>query len=200
MNIENEIGQPLLFEDAFEYRQPRGHGSGQLSSQTEDWYTNQEVIDRTRKLFNGKIDLDPMSCEVANQRVQAETYYTAEIDGLTRPWFGHILWNPPWGGTNANSAKKRGIKKLLDAFREGQVQEAICVLNANAMTTSWFAPLLAFPVCIPPRRLSFYAPDGTEGTSPTAGTVVVYVGPSLSRFADVFGDLGRIMVPYQGAA
>lgn len=193
----DERGQPVLFENPFEYVQPQGRGSGQTSSQTEDWYTHPDIVDRTRMLFNGKIDLDPMSCEKANEVVQAETFYTAEIDGLTRPWFGHILWNPPWGGSNANSVKKRGVKKLLDGIKANEVQEAVCVLNANAITTSWFAPLLSFPVCIPPRRILHYGPNG-EGGAPNSGTVIVYAGPSRFRFANAFGDLGRIMVPYNG--
>ena len=168
--FENELGQPVLpgFELEFEYRQTRGHGSGQTSSQTEDWYTHPEIVELTRTLFGGKIDLDPMSCVQANEVVQAETFYTAEYDGLTRPWYGNILWNPPWGGSDANSAKRRGIRKLLDGFQAGDVKNAVCVLNANAITTSWFAPLLAFPVCVPPRRIAHYGPDG-EGGAPNSG-------------------------------
>lgn len=190
----DERGQPVLFENPFEYVQPAGHGSGQTSSQTEDWYTHPDIVERARTLFNGIIDLDPMSCEKANEVVQAETFYTAEVDGLTRPWFGCILWNPPWGGSNANSVKRRGVKKLLDEFRSGNVKEAVCVLNANAITTSWFEPLLAFPVCVPSYRIPHYGPNG-EGGAPNSGTVIVYVGVSTSRFGKAFGDLGRIMVP-----
>jgi hypothetical protein len=183
------------FDIPLEYRQPRGHGSGQLSSQDENWFTHPEIIDLTKTLFDGEIDLDPMSCETANQVVGAKTFYTAEIDGLTQPWYGRILWNPPWGGTDANSAKKRGVKKLLDAFHRGDVSAAVCVLNANAMTTSWFEPLLAFPICIPPRRIQHWGPDG-KGGSPNSGTVVVFVGVDARRFAEIFGRLGRILAPY----
>lgn len=192
----DERGQPVLpgFEGEFEYRQPKGHGTGQTSSQTEDWYTHPEVVYRTRVLF-GKIDLDPMSCEQANRVVQAETYYTAEIDGLTRPWYGNILWNPPWGGSNANTVKRRGVQKLLYAFKANEVENAVCVLNANAITTSWFSPLLAFPVCIPPKRIAHYGPNG-EGGAPNSGTILVYVGINVMRFAEVFGDLGRIIIPF----
>lgn len=193
----DEHGQGVLFDGLFEYRQKPGRGSGQVSSQTEDWYTHPEVVNLTRTLFSGTIDLDPMSCEKANEVVKAVKFYTAEQDGLTRPWFGNLLWNPPWGGSDANSAKRRGVKKLIGAFTAGEVHNAICVLNSNAVTTSWFAPLLAFPVCIPPRRIMHYGPHG-EGGSPNSGTILVYVGVGVDRFAEVFGGLGRIMVPYEG--
>jgi hypothetical protein len=178
------------------YFKPRaGSGSGQTSSISDEWYTHPEIVDLTKTLFRGEIDLDPMSCETANRVVGAKTFYTAEIDGLTQPWFGRILWNPPWGGTDANSAKKRGVKKLLDAFHRGDVTAAVCVLNANAITTNWFEPLLAFPICIPPRRIQHWGPDGKGGT-PNSGTVVVFVGFDARRFAEIFGRLGRILIQY----
>lgn len=193
----DEQGQPVLFEQEFDYQQPKGHGLGQTSSQDENWFTHPEVVELTRQLFFGKIDLDPMSCEKANEVVKAVKFYTAEQDGLVHPWYGNILFNPPWGGTDASAVKKRGVKKLLDSFQRGEVHNAICVLNANAMTTSWFAPLLAFPVCVPPRRIEHYGPNG-EGGAPNSGTVLVYVGIGVDRFSEVFGGLGRIMVPYEG--
>jgi len=207
-HFENEIGQPVLpgFEQEFEFKPRQGiprenqfRAEGQVSSLSDEWYTHPEVVDLTRSLFGGKIDLDPMSCDLANQVVKAETYYTAKIDGLTRPWYGNILWNPPWGGTGDNSPKKRGIKKLLDAFEAGDVKNAICVLNIGALTTGWFAPLLGFPICIPPKRIHHWGPDG-KGGAPNSGTVIVYVGVGVDRFAEVFGDYGRIMVPYRSAA
>jgi hypothetical protein len=197
--FENELGQPLLpgLELEFEYKQKPGHGIGQTSSQTEDWYTHPDIVSRTRKLFGGTIDLDPMSCVQANEVVQAETFYTAEQDGLTRPWYGNLLWNPPWGGTDASTAKRRGVKKLLDAYKAREVKQAVCVLNANAMTTSWFSPLLDFPVCVPSRRIEHYGKDG-QGGSPNSGTVLVYVGVKDWNFAFWFQDLGKILIPWDG--
>lgn len=195
----NELGQPVLpgFELAFEYREPQGRGSGQTSSQTENWYTHVSIIELTEKFFDGQIDLDPMSCSQANQLVNAKTFYTAEQDGLTRPWYGNILWNPPWGNSDSNNIKRRGMKKLLDGFKSGDVKNAVCVLNSNATTTAWFAPLFDFPICFPPKRIPHYGPNG-EGGSPNSGTVVIGVTVDVDRFAEVFKNLGRIVVPHNG--
>lgn len=193
----DERGQPVLFEQEFEYRQPAGHGSGQTSSQDENWFTAPEIVERVRTFFHGEIELDPFSCRAANEIVKATTYYTAEMDGLTRPWKAKsCLFNPPWGKSDATAVKRRGLKKLLDSFHNGDLGGAVCVLNSNAITTSWFAPLLAFPVCIPPRRIEHWSPEG-KGGSPNSGTVIIGVTVGVDRFAQVFSDLGRIMVSYE---
>lgn len=193
----NENGEMVLpgLEGPWEYHQPKGHGTGQTSSQTEDWFTHKDIVDRVHAMF-GTIDLDPMSCEEANRVVQATTYYTAEMDGLTYPWYGRMLLNPPWGGTDASAVKRRAVKKLLDAFELNDVKECVCVMNSNALTTAWFAPLLKFPVCLPPRRIPHWGPDGAGG-SPNSGTVIIYVGRDLSQFWRHFKDLGQIMVPVE---
>jgi hypothetical protein len=183
------------------YVQPKGRknfgdsSSAHVSSLSEDWYTDPEIITLVHELYDGYPDLDPMSCHEANQTVKAKIIYTAEVDGLLHPWYGKMLWNPPWGGASSDTAKKRGMKKLLDSYAAGDVTECVCILNANAMTTAWFKPMLDFPVCIPSKRFSHYGPGGKAG-SPNTGTVVIYVGPRITRFSEVFGRVGRIMVPY----
>jgi hypothetical protein len=73
------------------------------------------------------------------------------------------------------------------------VPEAIVVLNANAMTTGWFSPLLKYPICIPPRRIPHYGPGG-KGGAPNSGTVIIYyLGPQVGRFSSIFARLGTVM-------
>lgn len=195
-DIIDEKGQLVLFDEEFSYIQPKGHGEGQTSSQDENWYTDPKVVALVHELYGGPPDLDPMSCAEANEVVQAKAYYTAELDGLIRPWEGRLLFNPPWGGSDATSAKVRGVGKLLAGYHCGDIEACVCVLNSNALTTSWMAPLLDFPVCIPPRRLRHWGPDG-KGGSPNSGTVVIYLGGDVDRFADIFADLGTVMIPLQ---
>ena len=195
----DEYGNEPLFDELppRNYIAPAGAGTGQTSSRSEDWYTHQEIVTLVHELYDGPPDLDPMSCAKANLTVRAVTFYDAEMDGLLHPWYGRMLWNPPWGGSDASAVKKRGLRKLLDAYASGDVTECVCVLNANATTTVWFKPLLSFPICFPPYRIKHYGPN-REGGSPNSGTVIIYVGSQVSRFAGVFSRLGVIMVPYSG--
>jgi hypothetical protein len=166
---------------------------------SQDWWTHPEIIACVHELYGGPPDLDPMSCAEANEIVQAKVYYTKEMNGLAQPWSGRMLLNPPWGGSSATAAKKLALGKLLQAYESGRVAECVCVLNANAVTTAWFSPLLRFPICIPSRRIPHTGPGG-KGGSPNSGTVIVYVGPRVGRFSEVFSRLGTVMVRYGKAA
>jgi len=193
-SLENENGQALLDLGDLrrDYKAPRGYGTGQTSSLTEDWYTHPSVIEAVRELFGGSIDLDPFSCKEANRTVRATRFFTAEVDGLIHTWHGKLLVNPPWGGTGNTSVKRRAVEKLVRSYREGSVTEAVAVLNANATTTKWFAPLFAFPICFPAHRIPHYGP-GNAGGSPNSGTVLIYLGPNVQRFAHTFSRFGNIV-------
>jgi ParB family transcriptional regulator, chromosome partitioning protein len=44
----------------------------------------------------GAFDLDPASCEEANQTVKATKFYGAADNGLEHEWYGKIWLNPPY--------------------------------------------------------------------------------------------------------
>jgi len=199
--LEDENGQGLLSLDVGprDYQQRRGHGQGQTSSLTEDWYTHPDIIAAVRELFGGEIDLDPFTCREANRTVRATRIFTAETDGLMHSWHGNVLMNPPWGGSGNSSVKKRAVAKLVRSYWEGTVTQAVVVLNANATTTRWFAPLFAFPICFPAYRIPHYGP-GNAGGSPNSGTVLIYLGSNITRFAAIFSRFGNIVHRLEAAS
>lgn len=195
--LEEEHQQGVLPIPLGRYQAPlrRGVHQGQTSSLSEDWYTPPKYLEAVREVFGGVIDLDPMSCVEANQYVKAERIFTAEMDGLRQPWDGYVYLNPPWGGNGGpRSAKRRAITKLIDSYERGNVKAAIVCLNANATTTSWFAPLLDYHVCFPNHRVEHWGPSA-KGGSPNSGTVFIYLGPDPFRFAEVFRQFGAVMAP-----
>jgi DNA N-6-adenine-methyltransferase (Dam) len=213
--LTDERGQYVLDLGPLGYRQPQGRAPHRTagiatSSMSEDWYTAPDVVAAARQLYGGVIDLDPMSCPEANEVVGAREIFTAADDGLVREWHGNLLMNPPWNNSG------RAVAKLLSEREAGHVRGCVTVLNANSMTSRWFAPLLAFPICLPSYRIRHYAPrdSGRGKSSPSTGTVIVFVhgykrgyggalvpDPSLvPRFADIFSDLGAILTTYRPAS
>src|SRR6266567_8413556 len=61
----------------------------------DEWFTPVEIIEAVRDVL-GTIDLDPASCDEAQETVQATRYFTAENDGLKQEWAGRVWLNPPF--------------------------------------------------------------------------------------------------------
>lgn len=66
------------------------------SSETVEHFTPPEVVDRVWRTL-GRIDLDPASCALANELVEAESFHDRAADGFTREWGGRVFLNPPGG-------------------------------------------------------------------------------------------------------
>ena len=161
------------------------HNSG-----NNEWYTPSEYIEAARVVMGG-IDLDPASSDIANKTVKAEKYYTAEMDGLQKPWHGRIWLNPPYSG----ELIQQFIEKLKISVNSGEVEQATVLVN-NATETVWFNTLinLATAVMFPRSRVKFYMPDGKTG-APLQGQAVIYVGSQAERFVSVFSKMGWCAYP-----
>lgn len=163
------------------YRRTRASGD-------EEWYTPKVLLDAVRAVL-GVIDLDPASCDLAQQKVQARTYYTKEQNGLRYPWHGKIFLNPPY------KMPKVGwfCGYLLGQLDVGHTTEAI-LLVPNSTHTKWFyavaphAQMIAFPR----GKKSFDHPT-KKGGSPVSGSALLYFGPHVQRFCEVFAPLGLLM-------
>jgi ParB family chromosome partitioning protein len=163
-------------------------------SMSDEWFTPIEIIDSARAVL-GEIDLDPASCAAANTRVGARCFYSQQVDGLlpTNEWRGRIWMNPPYGSLAPDFAVK-----LLSEFRVGRISAAVALFNANAMSSQWFIPMYsaARSMIITRGRLSFV--PGTEGqavSSPSTGSVILYLGPTPELFAKHFRKHGSVLIP-----
>lgn len=162
-----------------------------MSDESNEWYTPKKYVEAARQVL-GNIDLDPASCDAANKKfIKADTYYTAEHDGLKQPWSGRIWLNPPYGKVGP-----KFIAKLLKDYEAGNVTEAITVVNPHCTDTQWFQPLFNYLLCFTDHRPRFWNEDG-EGESPNHGSVFVYLGKHPSKFASVFSRFGAIVKRYK---
>ena len=161
-----------------------------FNSGNNEWYTPVNIIEAARVAM-GSIDVDPASNDIAQQTVKAETYYTAETNGLDKEWVGNVWLNPPY----ASDLIGKFIDKLVSEKKN--YNQAVVLVN-NATETEWFNKIVSISsmVCFPKSRVKFYMPDGKTG-APLQGQAVLYIGKNAESFYKAFKEIGWVAVLYR---
>jgi phage N-6-adenine-methyltransferase len=165
-------------------RNHRAIGAGE-----NEWYTPAEYAEMARAVM-GSIDLDPASCDEANEVIKADAYYTKDDDGLSKDWHGNVWCNPPY----SRDLMPAFVEKLKNSFASGQVRQAILVSHNNT-DTAWFHSLasVASAICFPKKRIRFYR--GDDIAAPTNGQAFFYLGAQTEAFKDAFCGVGFVVAP-----
>jgi DNA N-6-adenine-methyltransferase (Dam) len=175
----------------------------QQKQKSNEWYTPSRYIEAAREVMGG-IDLDPASCELANQTVKATRYYTEQENGLGKPWHGNVWLNPPYSsaGSTSGMLKVKGvggigkgetgffIAKLLNEYRQGNINQAIVCINADT-NRLWFQSLWPYLICFSHKKILFSRPGHEKGHH-YFGTCFVYLGSHEHKFIEVFSQFGTI--------
>jgi hypothetical protein len=157
------------------------------NSGDNEWYTPKEYIEAARRVL-GQIDLDPASNPLANDIVQAATFYTSEDTGLDKDWCGTVWMNPPY----ESGLIGQFAEKLCDSYASGNVTSALVLVN-NATETRWFQSIAeqASAACFPKGRVKFWHPR--KVAVPLQGQAILYLGPNPDEFARAFSQFGFCM-------
>ena len=150
----------------------------------DEWFTPSEYIEAARRVFGGTIDLDPASCEKANEIVKATKIYTKENSGLNEYWEGNVWMNPPYS------------KGLIDQFVDkiiysGGVTAAI-VLTDNKTDTKWFLELARWSsaMIFTVGRVNFLHGGKLEKGNHRRGQAIFYLGDEPQKFLAEFQKFG----------
>ena len=147
-----------------------------FTSDSVEWYTPPNLVGSIAVFLDG-IDLDP--CAEPAKAVPATTHYVEDDDGLARDWSGKVFMNPPYG-----SGIDDWVRHLVNAYRSGQVTQAIALLPART-DTAWMGRLRDYPRCFIRGRIRFSG----EGSAPFP-SVLVYLGGHIAKFAEHFEAIG----------
>jgi hypothetical protein len=167
--------------------------SALLSHASTEHYTPQYILDAVIACM-GTIDLDPCSNSREIPNVPAARHYTAQDNGLLRPWVGRVFLNPPFGYDVEQWFSKLYLERL-----EGRTTEAIVLWKSATETAAWKTlTRLSCRVCFPSARVRFSGPGSTERKGPTFSPALFYVGSRPERFEEVFRHIGDVwVVPYR---
>jgi ParB family chromosome partitioning protein len=159
-----------------------------LWTRDQESFTPSEYVEAARDVM-GSIDLDPASCEAAQEVIMAETYFTKEDDGLNQLWHGNVFLNPPY----SHPEIKYFVDKLLNEIKNGRVKQAMLLTNNNTDTNFFHdAATIAAALCFTKGRINFLKPDGST-SSPTNGQVFYYFGNHKKKFVEIFRGFGILM-------
>jgi hypothetical protein len=170
----------------------------QHSHITNSHYTVPEVVEAYREVA-GSIDLDPFSCEDANQIVKATEYFSLDKgqNGFLENWYGNILTNPPGGFIHPSTfvQAKRGASSMALAFDKaesvylsGRAKQILFVAFSLELITKR-PSIFEYPLCFVNRkgleknpsiitgggRLKYLNSEMQLQSSPTHGTFFVYM-------------------------
>lgn len=160
-----------------------------LTSQaTTEWYTPAWLIDLARTTMGG-IDLDPASSVQAQATVQATRFYTEADNGYQKPWGGRVWLNPPFSDT------PRWVRRLAASYADGDVTQAVLLVNSAPGYSWWEALWRVYPVCMLEKRVAFLNEQGVGAGTAKKGTTIAYMGPYLNKFESVWGAHGRVLFP-----
>lgn len=104
---------------------------GAYPNGTTEWPTPQWLVDQLAAEFAPEgFNLDPAA---SPENTKAPEYFTAEVDGLTRPWHGRVWCNPPYGKTST----PRWLAKAKAEVDQGRADLAVCLVPARVETSWW---------------------------------------------------------------
>ena len=124
-----------------------GHQSARMKN--DEWLTPPEIL---RAL--GTFDLDPCA-PVRRPWATAAAHYTAEDDGLSKPWQGRVWCNPPFG--------REAVKWLRRCAEHGN---AVALVPARTETAMFYETVwgVADAVCFLRGRPHFHFVDGRRAS------------------------------------
>jgi hypothetical protein len=167
-----------------------------VNSQSQEWGTPQIYVEAVKKVFGGKIDLDP--CSNNYSIVNATTEYFLPVqDGLKESWnFQTIYVNPPYG---ADRKRKTTIKNWLAKCCKTNNEynsEIIALVPVATNTSHWKRYVFgkAKAICfLYDTKLKFLVNGNGGGKGAPMSCAMIYWGNNIDNFRNVFLEYGAVV-------
>jgi hypothetical protein len=167
-----------------------------INTQSQHWGTPKVYVDAVKKVFGGKIDLDPCSNKysIVNARVE---FMLPEHDGLKEKWdYPTIYVNPPYGiDKQRGSTIKHWLAKCVQAYQNFSA-EVLALVPVATNTGHWKNSVFGFAraVCfLYDTRLRFLVNGNGGGKGAPMACAMVYWGKNFKKFYEVFINYGAVV-------
>lgn len=176
-----------------------------VNSQSVDWCTPLKYVDAVKRVFGGRIALDP--CSNQWSIVAAETEYSLpEHNGLRESWdFPTIYVNPPYGADKERETTiKHWLYKCAHAHKH-YGSEVLALVPVATNTSHWkeYVWGQVTAVCfLYDTRLRFLVEGKDEGKGAPMSCAMIYWNKNIEKYINVFNEFGAVvdLRPLQGKA
>ena len=167
-----------------------------VTSQSVHWCTPPKYVDAVKKMFGGRIDLDPCSNEWSIVKADIE-WMLPEKDGLDEKWNFHAIYvNPPYGADRKrNTTIRHWLRKCADAH-ETYGSEVLALVPVAANTGHWkkYVGGNATAVCfLYDTRLKFLENGRNDTKGAPMACSMIYWGDNYESFFDIFIEFGAVV-------
>lgn len=159
-------------------------GTGAAVNLDFEWYTPEWILERVRTVM-GSIDLDPASCELANQIVRAKQIFTQSDDGMEQTWYGNVFMNPPF----ARGVVTEFCTKLIS--ENENIKQWIILINCMS-GAPYFHSLLEVSnvLCFVKGYHKFGRPQGLPPAKTMYANVLIGRVNDSAKFRAEFNEIG----------
>ncbi len=174
-----------------------------VNSQSVNWCTPTKYVDAVKKVFGGKIALDPCSNQwsIVNAKIE---YCRPNQNGLKKSWnYPTIYVNPPYGSDKEfGTTIKHWLYRCAHAHKN-YGSEVLALVPVATNTSHWkeYVWGRATAVCfLYDTRLRFLVKGKDEGKGAPMACAMIYWNKSMDTFMEVFNDFGAVvdLRPLQG--
>lgn len=152
--------------------------SHQKNGGHDEWLTPPEILTAL-----GEFDLDPCS-PVARPWDTAREHLSVQHDGLSRPWFGRVWLNPPFG--------REAVKWLRKLVQHGN---GIALIPARTETAMFYECVwkVADAVCFMKGRPHFHYVDGRRAAANSGAPICLIAYGKNNVLALNRARLGKVV-------
>lgn len=167
-----------------------------INSQSQDWGTPRKYVEAVKKVFDGKIDLDPCSSKYSIVNANVE-YMLPKHDGLKETWnYPTIYINPPYGiNKNNGTTIKHWLAKCAETHKKYN-SEVLALVPVATNTGHWKKSVFgeATAICfLYDTRLRFLENGKDSSKGAPMACAMIYWGKKYNKFYNVFIDHGAVI-------